>query len=275
MISLPESILASPTSLPTLATSITELKLLLTASHQPPAIYIFAPNHPNNLISSLIAQQLSLRPLPPQSAERISQPSVQSLLPKTVYLDLRELQSPKQLFDRVLNTLAAWNENEGGGAGEERMVWNDNYVTPENWNGRTKGLEVVRKERKRVQSHKRRRTDEASSEDDEQDNEGEWELEWDRSIPTMTLSGVQHDRRNESIDSFRQGLSEIFSLGDDDEPKERRFIVIEHGELLGELASGAGTAGAPKETGLGMTFASVMMYLDEALKVRLLHSSLL
>lgn len=244
------------TLLPTLSPAIAHLERILVADHQQPALFIHSPNDAN-LITAIIKSRLSnLYTQALKADEDSERPSVQRILPKAVYVDLREMASPRHLYDRVLDTLAGWNEDSASHEVGTRL---------ETWNGRQDGVRVVRK-RKRVEEETRVEREE---------DDDVWSVEWNRKGPTVTMSGVQHDRRNESIDAFRQGLGEVFSLGVDDrgeaqedEEVTRRYIVLEHAELLGELAGGAMT-GTPKEIGIGATFASVMMDLDAALKVRI------
>lgn len=263
-------------SMPSLASAIEQLDLILSAKHHPPCVFIYAPNH-GHLVADLVRHRLSSRTPADIDLNRAEPPSVQSLLPKSVFLDLRELQSPRQLYDRVLNVLSAWTSNNLSSGTVASAT--HSHATSEVWNGRLKGLKVVRSRRRVESDGMERASKRARLEQDESDiavektecdveDEGDWSLEWDRSLPTVTLSGVQHDRRNESLDSFRQGLSEIFALGGTSvEPKQRRFVVLEHGELLGDLPSGGPSGLYSKEINLDVTFASVMMYLDEALKV--------
>jgi len=124
-----------------------------------------------------------------------------------------------------------------------------------------------------------------------------WGLEWDLKVKpqeaTTTTTKLQPIRN--TIESFHHSLSTIYNLSSsssssspaqDDDPfeqvgirlsnyqnqsivdKDRRYILIQHGELLGDLASGAsggagGTASAAKETGMGSTFTSTLHRLAQ------------
>ncbi|GAA5839895.1 hypothetical protein JCM11251_001241 [Rhodosporidiobolus azoricus] len=125
--------------------------------------------------------------------------------------------------------------------------------------------------------------------------ETEWILEWDRSATSEAENPPLQPLRN-TVESFQHSLGVISSFSASSistssissatsapnpldpasdllppspaEPNSRetarRFIVLERGELLSELAGGAGAVGgAARETGAGLTFASTMHRLGE------------
>lgn len=225
--------------------SISQLNKTLSASHQPSSIFIHAPTNPE-LVTEIVQQRLNFYSRRDFSTE--IEPSAQDLLPKVVKIDLRELHSPRLIYDRILNLLAGWRKENGEGELDEEsgMV--------ENWNGRQEGLEIKSSERpsKRV-----RLNEEGDSRDGE---EQKWSLEWNREVGQGLGDGL---RRNESLDGFYQGLREVFTLGDGSKGKEqRRYLLFENAGYIEDLAGG-GTNGAPKETGIGMTFAGALSRLGE------------
>ncbi|GAA5847190.1 hypothetical protein JCM3766R1_001828 [Sporobolomyces carnicolor] len=134
--------------------------------------------------------------------------------------------------------------------------------------------------------------------DDDDENEVRWKLEWNVATakPPIVASSTKLAPVRNTVEAFHQSLTTIFDLSsatavaakesDDDqgdfEPgislsmekrsasrrrHKRRYIVVEHGELLGDLAVGSSAAssssGAAKETGIGMTFTSTLHRLAQ------------
>jgi len=158
------------------------------------------------------------------------------------------------------------------------------------------GLRVVRRKsgegegRKRKRQKLRHDQDQDQVEIGDENQEDKWELEWDFKVPMKEETNKLQPIRN-TLEAFHHSLSTIFSLSsssttssereqDDFEPgislsnyreksivkKDRRYILIEHAELLGDLAAGSGgggTAGAAKETGMGSTFSSTVHRLAQ------------
>lgn len=125
------------------------------------------------------------------------------------------------------------------------------------------------------------------------DDEPRWTLEWDRDAPAAggadkpallaplrnTLESFHHSLRALLALASPGGLAPTLSstasssldpaadLAPTPGGPARRFIVIEHGELLGELAGGGGGAGgAARESGGGVTFASALHRLAEIVR---------
>lgn len=107
-----------------------------------------------------------------------------------------------------------------------------------------------------------------------------WSLEWDRdrfrdyaaastAVPeAQTLAPFRN-----SLDAFHDSLQSVFTFADEHRASpappdqaglpRRRFLVLEHGELLSELAGAGKASGAARETGVGVTFASTVHRLGE------------
>lgn len=154
------------------------------------------------------------------------------------------------------------------------------------------GLRVVRRKSGGGEGRKRKRQKlrHDQVEIGDENEEDKWELEWDLKVPMKEETNKLQPIRN-TLEAFHHSLSTIFSLSsssttssereqDDFEPgislsnyreksiveKDRRYILIEHAELLGDLAAGSrggGTAGAAKETGMGSTFSSTVHRLAQ------------
>ncbi|KAK4705046.1 origin recognition complex subunit 5, partial [Phenoliferia sp. Uapishka_3] len=267
--------------LPTLAPLINSLAQRLSSPNPPSSIFIHAPTNSNlviPLLHSILKNHLSSLPLP-------IPPTVQSLLPKIASIDLEEQLTTKAAFDRVMNTFSGWSTEEN------LAPWNEQAGAVLNWDGRTEGCDVRQKKRARNdvgggRSNKRvRREGEEDSwvsetEDEQEDksqNEGgdedevgaQWSLRWKRdTLPPKDPVGPIRD----TLDSFHLGLSTIFHLGthqEEDFPENssstaaRRFLIVDHAEMLNQVAVAGNAGGAPKETGMGMTFASTIHRLAE------------
>lgn len=223
----------------------------LSASHPPPCVFVYAPSNAP-LVGTIVRQHLACITQPPRS----DPPTVQELLPKVATVDLRELHSPRLVYDRVLNLLAGWSRDEAV------MGWNDGASTVENWSGRQDGLSVCQRDDARPS--KRARLETPLEGGDEGAGDAEWVLDWDRTTSGQALPLGQ---RNDSLDAWYQGLREIFTLGGaSDEPHRRRFIVVESASYIDELASAGNVQGAAKETGLGMTFGAALLRLSELVR---------
>lgn len=129
--------------------------------------------------------------------------------------------------------------------------------------------------------------DGTADDDAEEDMAGEtgptarWSLEWDpEQAEDQSGSSTQATLapfRN-SLDAFHDSLRRIFTFADKHSSSaspdaeaglpQRRFIVLEHGELLSELAgAGKASGAAARETGVGVTFASTIHRLAELVSV--------
>ncbi|GAA5869029.1 hypothetical protein JCM16303_000340 [Sporobolomyces ruberrimus] len=135
----------------------------------------------------------------------------------------------------------------------------------------------------------------ANLEAERAEEEVKWELQWNLSAPLPPPLTKLAPIRN-TVEAFHHSLKTIYDLSSatsrqdpaapsdefDFQPgislslhkvpsqatkQQRRYIVIEHGELLGDLAAGSGggggLSGAAKETGIGMTFTSTIHRLSQ------------
>ncbi|GAA5865262.1 hypothetical protein JCM3774_004912 [Rhodotorula dairenensis] len=100
-----------------------------------------------------------------------------------------------------------------------------------------------------------------------------WSLEWDPDDARNYVAAPEPQTlppfRN-SLDAFHDSLRAVFAFADEHSspeqagiPPQRRFLVLEHGELLSELAGAGKASGAARETGVGVTFASTVYRLAE------------
>ncbi|BGP30512.1 hypothetical protein JCM10296v2_002267 [Rhodotorula toruloides] len=275
--------------LPSLATFLERFSALVSSPFCPPSIFLHSPSDSPILLPAL--QQVLKFAISPSGTPAGDLPTVEQLLPKVAHLDLSEVHSVKAAFDRILGQLSGW-ELAGGTAWEER----DGGI--KGWDGSMEGIKVVKRrtaKRKAGQaldgrSAKRARREdsedlyaepeeqaEEASDQDEAD-ETEWTLEWDVDGHAAADKPTLAPLRN-TVDAFHHSLRTIYSASSPDNPSStgsladpasfdnlprRRFILVEHGELLSEVAGGSGTGGgAARETGVGLTFASTMHRLSE------------
>ncbi|GAA5946333.1 hypothetical protein JCM3765_000200 [Sporobolomyces pararoseus] len=281
-----------------------QLASLVESGSPPSSIFIHSPSSSPSLPStvlSILQAQTAYQPL------KDSPPTVQDLLPKVAHLDLEQIHSTKQFFDQLLNQLVAWKQawldgEMGVPTWEESRGFQGLKVVKakRSKRGNSKGQTSAQRQRKR----QRMMDDEEDYRDEEQrdqdlseagEEESEWKLEWNLSAALPPSSNKLAPIRN-TLEAFHHSLTSIFDLSasttrpptaeqTDDfnfQPgislslqKEatkstkyaRRYIVIEHGELLGDLAGGAGggggLSGAAKETGIGMTFTSTIHRLAQ------------
>lgn len=257
-------------TLPSLAPFIAALSARLTSLAPPPAIFIHAPTNTAlvlPLVQAIIQGHLDSLPQPPA-------PTVQHLLPKSAVIDLEELSTTRAAFDRALNSFSGWS------TGGNPAAWNETEEAVMNWDGRTEGVSVkrVRTSGAAGRPNKRARreddVDEVPETDAESDEEPEyeWALSWRRDLPApKDLVGPIRD----TLDHFHLGLATIFQLGEKAkdhvrappafhlDPARRRWLIVNHAELLNEVATAGNVGGAPRETGLGMTFASTIYRLGQ------------
>ncbi|SCV67843.1 BQ2448_5454 [Microbotryum intermedium] len=308
--------IATLVTLPSLQSFVTRLSSLLCSPAPPPCLHIHAPTN-SHLVLPIIHHILDEHRLAIKHAQ--TQPSVQDLLPRYASVELNQVHSTRQLFDRILNELSGFVDEQ------DEDVWDERARAVACWDGRDQGCEVVRvqvpneRSRKERESgrrggggnkHKRARRDPTSDQDEgmisesqeestQHEDEGEeeaieeWAIRWNRSKapPKSTIAPI-HD----TLDHFFVSLSTICSLGKDPESqypaKKRsrpnasadeddsdaeefaalaaksgqrgttatphRFIILDKAEKLSELPSAGTVGGAPKETGLGMTFSNAM-----------------
>lgn len=305
--------------LPALQPFITAFAQLVASSSPPASILIHAPANPSLVLPLLSLIFDTIAPVPANADSSAPPPTVQQLLPKLAIVDLEEVHSTRQAFDRALNQLSGWTTATGlpGAHHDEEIPWDDKVGAVINWDGRTEGLGVERRRRRRQRSEvdgasagKRRRSgqdgeragkrarldgdggspnqdrieetpapendgeeDARDDDDDDEDDSAqfEWVLTWDRTIPPVRdVVAPAHD----TIDLFHTSLATIASLGSDvdhsDQEQARpahRFLVFDHAEMLSDLASAGNIGGAPKETGMGMTFASTIARLGQLVRV--------
>lgn len=251
-------------ALPSLAPFVHRLSSYLDSGAPPSTLFIHAPSNSHLLPPLLLHLLTSLSP--PLS----SPPTIQELLPKHVVVDLEEVHTTRIAFDSIANTLSGWNE------GQE---WDEGSGRVQTWDGIGEGLKVV-KSRKRVRkvlkgkgkAKKVRREEDdysedegvdAASEEEQSEVEDEettaWSLAWKRKENTAPRELVGQLR--DSFEHLQGHLESIFALGtvdDEDTPakRQRRWIIFNHGEMLPDLAAPGNLGGAPRETGMGMTFTS-------------------
>ncbi|GAA5948760.1 hypothetical protein JCM21900_005286 [Sporobolomyces salmonicolor] len=288
---------------PSLTSFLQHLASLVSSPSCPASLFIHSPTASPLLLPSLLtlldAATATATALPPP----VDQPSVEHLLPKVAVIDLEQVHSTKAAFDRVLNRLSGWDTaKEGGARWEDRdggiRNWEGSMhglrVARTARKRRASGRARARGRRKRARMEEEDSQDEGADvqdvdgldheyDGDSVDEVEEWTLEWDREAASTslftkpTLAPIR-----DTVEAFHHSLSTIVSFSapssspasDSLDPGialsrtkpavSRRFIVIAHGELLGDLAGSAGGgAGAAKETGMGMTFASTIHRLGE------------
>jgi hypothetical protein len=290
------------TQLPSLRPFLVKLASHLNSTCSPGSLFIHAPSNPS-LVLPLILHVLESRRF--YSNGNDDPPTIEQLLPKVAVVDLEEVHSTRQAFDRALNEFSAW-AGEGGG------MWDEREGSVMNWDGRTEGLRVVRRAMKRKSApvggaqggkrKKRARKDFEEEGDDElvvedsleeepaeQEHSFQWALEWDRTIPPTRESMAPIP---DTIESFHTSLSTILSLSppvapfirsrrscadspDSADEEERddvrdlpvpRYIIFDHAEMLSDLAAAGNVGGAPKETGMGMTFANSIRRIGQLVR---------
>ncbi|GAA5976599.1 hypothetical protein JCM11641_001352 [Rhodosporidiobolus odoratus] len=276
-------------TLPSIAPFLHSLSALVTSPSPPPSLYIHSPAQSQILLPAL----LHLLNQATASASTRDRPTVDDLLPKTALISLKDIHSVKAAFDRILAQLSSWDSNTDA-------EWDPRTGGVRAWHGDMDGVQVVQKVEKRSldaadggRQRKRPRLDarEPGGTDYEKQEEGPaevehegglgWTLAWDRTVATESDKPSLAPLRN-TVDSFHHSLQAILSHATGSSPPippesaldaaatsppsaqpARRFIVIEHGELLSELAGGSVATGAARETGVGLTFASTMYRLAQ------------
>ncbi|GAA5933881.1 uncharacterized protein JCM15063_000499 [Sporobolomyces koalae] len=269
------------------STCLQQLNALVSSGSPPGSIFIHAPATSTNAVADSIVSILRAHLARPSESDR--QPTVSELLPKIARVDLEDIHSTKQFFDQVLNQFVAWEQ-----------TWSEAEMGVGNWEDAREfaGLKVVesrnetdegRMRKRRKMSH---RTTGSDSEDDLTSGSGDrtnWKLKWDLSTPPPAPETTLAPIRN-TVEAFHHSLTLIYHLStsdaeiatddfdfqpgmalsmhpDPEKARQRRYIVIEHGELLADLAAGSGgggaLSGAAKETGMGMTFSSTIHRLSQ------------
>lgn len=277
-------------NLPTLKPFVRQMAAHLTSNDPAAALFVHAPTS-SQLVTPMIKHLAdAVQPHIPNETT----PLVEQLLPKLAVVNLEEIHSTRQAFDRILNQLSGWTDGTGEGA------WDEHQAKVLNWDGRTEGVTVVKvSTEKRSRSvddveqegaRKRARLNDAGDHatderdipgDDDENVEKEdasaWRLSWDRALPPRR----DFEPLRDTLEHFYYSLSRIFALGRDadgdpatglrterlDNESATRWIVIDHAEMLSDLAT-SGTAGAPKETGLGMTLLGSLLRLRELVSPR-------
>lgn len=269
-------------TLPSLFPFLSELASILTSSAPPETIFIHAPAN-QHLVLPLV--QLILNQSTPTTFNNSARPSVQSLLPKEAVVDLTEVHSTRAAFDRALNTFSGWLAHDALGSG-----WSETDRVVPNWDGRVEGCKVVRVAKRgasgghkadgggRPSKRQRRLPAKGCEMDDDEvivvpessqegsprspakdDAEAGWALSWDRAPGAADKDPVGPVR--DTLDYFYSSLQKINNLGSDSKKAEepsRRWLIFDYAEMLHDLPAAGNAGGAPKETGLGMTFASGM-----------------
>ncbi|GAA5834925.1 hypothetical protein JCM9279_007148 [Rhodotorula babjevae] len=278
-----------------LAAFMAHLAAVASSPAPPPSLFIHVPGDADHLART-VTSTLRQATADPRAATTRDRPSVDALLPKVASLDLAHAHSTKAAFDSILDQLSAWTLHADGHA-----KWDDRDKGIPAWHGSLDGLQVVRVSSSRRNGSgerpaKRARTSRRASSDSDGDgeraagdDEPRWVLEWDDDAPARPADKPSLAPLRNTVDAFHHSLRAIFSHSAspptlpsaassaldpaaDLAPRDnhgptaprRRFVVLEHGELLGELAGGAGGAsGAARETGVGVTFASTLHRLAE------------
>lgn len=270
-------------TLASLSPFLSQLSSVLTSSSPPTAIFVHAPAN-QHLVLPLI--QLIINQSTPVPSTSAARPSVQELLPKQAVIDLTEVHSTRAAFDRALNTFAGWLAEDQLGTG-----WSEADRVVPNWDGRVEGCSVVRRGNRgavavaggkadggrRPQKRQKKSPSKPSEVDDDQvvipdsdqddtthsptkaqDGSG-WAISWDRKTGAVDKDPVGPIR--DTLDYFYLSLGKINNLGRDAKSTAegtRRWLIFDHAEMLHDLPAAGNAGGAPKETGLGMTFASGM-----------------
>ncbi|BGO90022.1 hypothetical protein NBRC10512_002008 [Rhodotorula toruloides] len=275
--------------LPSLAAFLERFSALVFSPFCPPSIFVHSPSDSPILLPAL--QQVLNSAIQPSDAPASDPPTVEQLLPKVAHLDLSEVHSVKAAFDRILSQLSGWELADG-------TAWEERDGGIKGWDGSMDGIKVVKRRKTKRKAGqalegrtaKRARREDSEdlyaapdedageAEDPDDGDEAEWTLEWDADAraaadkPTLaplrnTVDAIHHSLRtiysaSSSGDSFTTDL--LADPTSVDNLPRRRFILVEHGELLSEVAGGSGTGGGvARETGVGLTFASTMHRLAE------------
>lgn len=275
--------------LPSLAAFLERFSALVFSPFCPPSIFVHSPSDSPILLPAL--QQVLNSAIQPSDAPASDPPTVEQLLPKVAHLDLSEVHSVKAAFDRILSQLSGWELADG-------TAWEERDGGIKGWDGSMDGIKVVKRRKTKRKAGqalegrtaKRARREDSEdlyaapdedageAEDPDDGDEAEWTLEWDADARAAADKPTLAPLRN-TVDAFHHSLRTIYSAsssGDSfttdlladptsvDNLPRRRFILVEHGELLSEVAGGSGTGGGvARETGVGLTFASTMHRLAE------------
>lgn len=230
-------------ALPAYSDAVAQLDLALNASHPASSLFVHAPSN-QKLVAAIVQERLSRRAVVHDA------PTVQDALPKVVAVDLQDLRSPRVLYDRVLNLFAAW---------EAEARWEAKLPNvAENWNARQDGVSV--------REQRENSGDVGGGADEMERGEREWTVCWDNDSEDPSLTAANSSRTNESLDGFYQGLRDIATIGGAGTPPQRRYLIVENANFLEDLASAGSHQGAPKETGIGMTFAAALLQLERLVR---------
>ncbi|GJN87193.1 hypothetical protein Rhopal_000138-T1 [Rhodotorula paludigena] len=278
------------TVLPSLASFHAQFAALVASPFPPDAVFVHNPAD-SPVLAELVHDTLERVAAPPRSKPTAGPPPLDALLPTVAHLDLAGTHSTKAAFDSVLNQLSGWDSASGPGG----APWDERDGGVRAWDGTSlAGLTVVRAKKRKhggangvTRASKRARTDGETHTDaaddlegQQRDDEDEWSLEWDRAALSGADKPALTPLRN-TVDAFHHSLRTIFAASaPSSAPRDpasaldaavdlrpaqsqprRRFIIIERGELLSELAGSA--TGAAKETCVGVTFASTMHRLGQ------------
>ncbi|GAA5921419.1 hypothetical protein JCM3775_003040 [Rhodotorula graminis] len=280
-----------------LAAFVAHLAAVASSPAPPASLFVHVPGDADHLART-VTVTLEHAVTDHRAATARDRPSVDTLLPRVASLDLARAYSTKAAFDSILDQLSAWTSAHRNG----HPPWDDRDKGIPAWHGSLDRLKVVHADPHRRNSSgerppKRARTARRASVDSSDDGgerrEGDdgprWVLEWDDDAPVRPVDKPALAPLRNTVDAFHHSLRAIFALSpsppvlpsaassaldpaadlaprDDHGPAApaRRFIVVEHGELLGELAGGTGGAsGAARETGVGVTFASTLHRLAD------------
>ncbi|GAA5887289.1 hypothetical protein JCM6882_002477 [Rhodosporidiobolus microsporus] len=294
----------SPSQLPSLAPFLSHLASLVSSPACPSSLFIHAPTPSPVLLSTLTTTLTRVTtparsngPEPPSVEDLLPKVALVDLA------DVHSVKAAfDRVLDQLSGWKSAgeerWEDRNGGVEAWDGAMDGVRVVKREKKRKATAAADGRRKKRARLvfdqdEDGEFEEEDGAAEEGEENGvDEPEWTLEWNRfssssragEKPTLaplrnTVEAFHHSLA--SILSFSTSSSSTSSAPPAPNPLDpasdlrptspssssrpaRRFIVLERGELLSELAGGGGAAGgAARETGVGLTFASTMHRLGE------------
>ncbi|POY72452.1 hypothetical protein BMF94_4278 [Rhodotorula taiwanensis] len=286
--------------LPSLAPFLAQLGSLVSSPFCPPSLFLHDPRQSPILVEAILQLLDACQASEIPARDEGEAPQVGDLLPTVARLDLAQVHSVKQALDHSLaqfsgselaaQSTARWDDRTLGVRAWDATPLEALCVVKEapSLSKKRGGDASASSKRKRRRMRRGEASvsdesgEEARSDDDQAGDEptgtGEaacptsgWTLSWDLSQsevgeePARSVAPLRN-----SLDAFHEALRTIFAFADahtspidKDRLPRRRFIILEHGELLGELAGAGKASGAARETGVGVTFASTIHRLAE------------
>lgn len=286
--------------LPSLAPFLAQLGSLVSSPFCPPSLFLHDPRQSPILVEAILQLLDACQASEIPARDEGEAPQVGDLLPTVARLDLAQVYSVKQALDHILaqfsgselaaQSTARWDDRTLGVRAWDATPLEALCVVKEapslskkrGSDASTSSKRKRRRMRRGEASVSDESGEEARSDDDQAGDEptgtGEaacptsgWTLSWDMSQsevgeePARSVAPLRN-----SLDAFHEALRTIFAFADahtspidKDRLPRRRFIILEHGELLGELAGAGKASGAARETGVGVTFASTIHRLAE------------